>query len=240
MELKQIIRDVGEMARLPRVSINLMLRETERNDPFFAKQVRDFYALTRKRHPRFPLVRLWRHGVAVCPLPPSFNEYFMAVEGAARRNYKKALRSGYVFARFQHNDYLQDLTEIHRSTDVRQGQMPGELLRREVQPCNDPPSRTDVHDYPYFGILKDGKLVAYAGNLVAGEAFMIEQLYGHAAYQADGVVPMLLIGMVEHMLQHYPRVKYYINEMYFGAGETLRRFKRKFGFLPHQVNWNLG
>jgi hypothetical protein len=193
------------------------------------------------RHRRFPLIRHWQYGVALCRLPGSFDEYFARIEAAARRNYKKALRNGYTFARINHNDHLSGMTEIHRSVAVRQGRpMPPELLAREVKPCADPPTRTNVHDYPYFGVLKEGKLVAYSGNLVSGEAFMIEQIYGHAAHQADGVVPMLLIGMAEHMRQSYPRVRYYVNEMFYGAGTTLRRFKRKFCFLPHKVRWVLG
>ena len=124
MNWRRMLEDAREMACMPRVTINLMYRETRDNDPFFAKQVLDFHALTRKRHPRMPLIRLWRYGVAVCPLPPAFDDYFMKVEAAARRNYKKAARSGYRFERFRHNDCLKDLTEIHRSTDVRQGRMP--------------------------------------------------------------------------------------------------------------------
>jgi hypothetical protein len=236
----QMIRAFRGVVGMPSVTIDLMLRETKGNDPFYGRMVRKFYAETRVRHRRFPLVRHWRYGVALCRLPASFDEYFMAIESAARRNYKKSERLGYRFERIAHNDHLRGMQEIHQSTDVRQGRMPDELLRREVKPCSDPPSLSNVHDYPYFGVLKEGKLVAYSGSLVAGEAFMIEQLYGHAAHHADGVVPMLLIGMARYMMEHYPRVKYYANEMYFGASPTMRRFKRKFLFLPHRVRWFLG
>jgi len=231
---------LGAFLRLPAVTIDLMLRATEGNDPFYERMVRQFYSETRARHRRFPLLRRWRYGVALCRLPPTAEQYFASIESAARRNYKKAQRLGYTFERLEHNRFLADMKEIHASTGVRQGPMPEQLLRGEVKPCNDPPSRTNVHDYPYFGILKDGKLVAYSGSLVAGEAFLIEQLYGHAAHHADGVVPMLLIDMAGYIRSHYPRVKYYVNEMYYGAGETMRRFKRKFGFVPHKVTWVLG
>lgn len=232
--------DLRELARLPEVTIDLMMRATRENDPFYERMVRDFYGETRARHRRFPLLRHWRYGVALCPLPATADDYFASIEAAARRNYKKAQRLGYRFERLEHNRFLSDMKEIHSSTDVRQGRMPDHLVHGEVKPCSDPPSRTNVHDYPYFGILKDGKLVAYSGSLVAGEAFLIEQLYGHAAHHADGVVPMLLIEMAGHIRAHYPHVKYYVNEMYYGAGETMRRFKRKFGFLPHKVRWVLG
>jgi hypothetical protein len=237
---KQWKEDLREIRRMPSVTIDLMLRETRANDPFFERMVRQFYAETRARHRRCPLIRHWRYGVAVCVLPAEPDGYFARVESAARRNYKKAQRLGYRFERLEHNRFLADMREIHGSTEVRQGRVPDRILHGEVKPCSDPPTRTNLHDYPYLGILKDGKLVAYSGSLVAGEAFLIEQLYGHAAHHANGVVPMLLIDMAAYIRAHYPAVKYYVNEMYFGAGETMRRFKRKFGFVPHKVTWKLG
>lgn len=238
--LLRVLSDLREAVRLPHVTINLMYSATRDNHPFFERQVREFYAETRRRHRKFPLIRHWQYGVALCRMPADFDAYFMSIEAAARRNYKKAVRLGYRFERIRHDDHLEGIQNVLRSTDVRQGQMPPEWLQREVKPCGDPESATNVHDYPYFGIFKDATLVAYSGVLVSGEAFMIEQLFGHAGYQADGVVPMLLIGMAEYLLEHYPHVKYYINERYYGAGETMRRFKRKFGFMPHKVTWILG
>lgn len=225
---------------MPRVTVDLMLGAAAGNDPFYERLVREFYAETQRRYRKFPLVRQWQYGVALCALPPTADEYLEIIESAGRRNVKKAGRLGYQFERIVHNDWLKDMQEIHASTDVRQGKMPAHLLHGAVKPHSDPPSRTDVHDYPYFGILKDGKLVAYSGCFVCGEIFMIEQLYGHAVHHADGVVPLLLVEMVRYIKEHYPRVKYYANERYFGASETMRRFKRKFGFLPHEVRWTLG
>ena len=226
--------------RLPRVTINLMHAATRENDPFFDRLVSGFYAETRRRHRRFPVIRHWQYGVALCVLPKSFDEYFMSVEAAARRNFKKAARLGYVFDRIVHNDRLAGMTEIHQSAEIRQGRMPEKMLTRPVAANTDPASRTNIHDYPYFGILKDGKLVAYAGCMVSGELFMIEQIYGHAAHHSDGVVPMLIISMAKHILERYPNVKYYGYGTFYGAGTTLRRFKRKFLFLPHRVEWVKG
>lgn len=240
MNLKQAIRDLGEIMRLPEVSIDLMHSATEDNDPFYDRIVREFYDSTRKRHRKFPLVKNWRYGVALCELPASFDDYFMYIEASARRNYKKAVRIGYEFKRINFNDYRDDIKEIRQSTDVRQGKVPDEFLKSDVPECKDPPSKTDIHDYPYYGVLKDNKLYAYAGCLVAGELCMIEQIYGHADYQDDGVVPMLIVGIAGEMMKNCPKVKYYGYGSYYGAGETMRRFKRKFKFLPHKVEWKLG
>ena len=239
MQFRQLIEDLRTMTRMPLVTVNLMLEETKGNDPFFERVVRDFYAETRQRNRRFPLIRRWQYGVALCELPASFDEYFMLIEAAARRNYKKAKRNGYAFARIDPNDYLDDIAAIWQSAEVRQGRMPAHFVEGRVRPYTNPPSRSNVHDYPYFGVVKAGRLVAYAGNLVGGELFMIEQIFGHAAHQADGVVPMLIIGMAGYMLENHPRVRYYGYEMYFGSSPTMRRFKKKFKFLPHTVRWVL-
>jgi hypothetical protein len=209
-------------------------------DAFYERITREFYREAVRRHPKLPLIRRLQYGVALCPLPAGFDEYFMMVEAAARRNFKKAQRNGYDVKRINYNDHLVDIRGIRASTKVRQGVMSAEFLEGKVTPCFNPPPVAMSHDYPYFGTLKDGCLVAYSGVLVAGELAMIEHIYGHAAYQADGVVPMLIIGMAEYIKKHYPSVRYYGYGSYFGAGETMRRFKRKFCFTPNRVKWVLG
>jgi GNAT superfamily N-acetyltransferase len=97
-----------------------------------------------------------------------------------------------------------------------------------------------MHDYPYFGITRDGRLYAYAGCFVAGEFCEIQTIYGHAAHQPDGIIPLLITSIAECLIRDYSEVKYYSFGSYFGANETMRRFKRKFGFQPHKVTWKLG
>jgi len=237
---REVLKDVRELLSLPSLTIDLMCSATEKNDPFYGRVVREFYKTARKRHRKFPLIRALECGVAVCVLPRSFEDYFSAIEASARRNVRKAERLGYAFDRIDYNRFLDDITAIRRSATVRQGPLPDALLNERARPCANPPTRTNLHDYVYFGVLKEGWLVAYAGCLVSGEVFMIEHLYGHAAHQADGIVPMLIAGMARYIPEHYPRVKYYMYGTLFGAGETLRRFKTKFRFLPHRVKWVLG
>ncbi len=230
---------LGVYRRQPSIRICLMLDRALVNHVFFQDMVRGFYADARRRHPRFPVMRRMTSGVAVCELPATFDDYFMLIEAAGRRNYKKALRLGYEFKRLDYNAHLPEITDILRSTDVRQGKMPEELLTDGAQPHRNPESLSRYHDYPYFGIFHEGTVVAFGSCLVAGELAMIERIYGHAAHQANGVVPMLLIGMTKAWLDEYPGVKYFAYGTYFGASESLRRFKRKFLFYPHRVKWIL-
>ncbi len=239
--LKRLATLVAEARGLPSATINLRCPETAGNDPFFDRLVRDFYRDAMRRHRKFPLVRNYQYGFTVCHLTSDFNDYFMSIEGAARRNYKKSLRLGYSFERIDYNAHLEDVTAILRSTEMRQGRpMPAHLMSRGALRIDNPPSRSALHDYPYFGIVRDGRLYAYASCLVAGDLCSIETIYGHAEYQADGIVPMLIIAIAEHVIQRHPDVSCYSYGTYFGATETMRRFKRKFGFIPHRVRWVLG
>lgn len=232
----QFIRSIWHM---PRISIDLMRRQASGNDPFYERLVMEFYSESRCRHRKIPLIRSFEWGVAVCVLPKTFEDYFMAIEAAARRNYKKALRTGYVFRKINYNDHLADIKAIRCSTPVRQGALDKSFLDADVSLCVNPVSQSSIHDYPYFGVFKDGQLVAYGGGMVAGEVFCLEHIFGHAAYHADGVVPMLIIGVAEYLYQEHSKVRYYLYGTFYGAGPSLQRFKKKFKFLPHKVTWVL-
>lgn len=235
-----LAEDIRALAKLPRVEVHLMLERTHGHDPFFAQMAQDFYREANQRHRKFPLVAALEHGVALCPLPETMAAYHKLIEASARRNAKKAERLGYRFAKIQFNDHLDDIRAIRQSTEVRQGRLPDEFLNAPVAPCLNPPSRDPHHDYPYFGIVKDGHLYAYAGCLIAGELGMIEHIYGHAAHQENGIVPLMMIGIAGHLMTHHPAVRYYGYGTFFGATATMRRFKKKFHFLPHRVTWVLG
>lgn len=238
--MKNLFKMLFEMRKMPVVGIDLMIRSAEGNDPFYGKITREYYESTQKRHGKIPLIKVDQYGVALIRLPADFDEYFMMIEASARRNYKKAVRAGYSFAKIDYNVFLDDIGGIWQSARTRQGDMPDYIVAGRPRPCSNPPSTTAVHDYPYFGILRDGKLVAYAGCLISGELCAIEQVYGHVDYQADGVTPLLIISMAGYIIKNYPYVKYYTYDTFLGASLNMRRFKRKFGFAPHKVEWELG
>ena len=235
----RVLRDWSEIRGLPRIKINLALDETSNNEPFFRRVVEEFYTNATRRHRRIPFFRELEIGVAVNCLPGTYDEYFMDIDGSARRNVKKARRLGYDFERIDYSSHLDDIWDIHRSTPVRQGPMSKEFLDQRPEPIADPQSGTNVHDYPYFGVTKNGRVVAYGGCFVAGELMMITTIFGHEGCKSNGVVPLLIVGMAEYSYEAYPRVKYYGYDKYYGADVGLRRFKKKFGFAPHVVTWTL-
>ena len=232
---------LSEVAKNPQVSIDLMCAGAADNDPFYDRVTREFYRDATRRHPRFPLVRHIEYGFAVCHLGDDFDAYLGRIDASARRNYKKSCRLGYTFGPVDYNAHLDDITEILRSADVRQGRpMPAAFFDGKAEAVRNPPSRSPLHDYPYFGITREGKLWAFASCLVAGELCSIQTIYGHSRHQPDGIVPMLIISMAGHMIENHKNVRYYAYGGYYGASETMQRFKKKFHFLPHRVAWKLG
>ncbi|MBO0698346.1 MAG: hypothetical protein J2P46_08135 [Zavarzinella sp.] len=240
MFLSRYHRLFAEFWALPRVTVNLMRSAAGDNDPFFDRLVMEHYRAARRRRLRHLFLREMVHGVALSQLPATFDEYYMRIEGSARRNHKKALREGCEVRRITFNDHLGEIAEIRASTDTRQGRlMPEEYRKGLVRPVSDPASRTPIHDYPYFGVFLKGKMIGYGGCLIAGEYCGVEQVLGHADHLALGAVPLLLVGIAKHLYEHHRQVRYYAYGTYFGASESLRRFKRKFDFHPHRVTWVL-
>tara|TARA_R110001599_G_scaffold349046_3_gene576847 strand:- start:771 stop:1505 length:735 start_codon:yes stop_codon:yes gene_type:complete len=236
-KIKQIWRTVRTM---PSVEVNLMKDACEGNDPYFARITEQFYREANARHPKFPLIRKKTYGIALFPLDGKPDSYLKAVESSARRNYKKAIRKEYTFRRINFNDYLDDIWDIRRSAKVRQGEMPEGFINNRPSEVCVPLSNSNVHDYPCFGVFnQNGKLVAYANCIVAGELIEVEHVYGHSEFQSDGIVPLLYISIGEVAVTEFPHVKYYSYGTFLGASPTMQRFKKKFKFLPHKVLWKL-
>ena len=239
MDFRSALSDVKEALKAPRLTIDLMGARTADNHPFYKDLVTQFYRQAVRRHPKLPVIPFYKYGIATNILPKNHGAYFMGIEASARRNIKKATRSGYVFQRIDYNAFIPDIAEIHRSTTVRQGELDKNFLEQELKPVDNPPSLTNVHDYVYYGVLKDTRLFAYGACMIAGEVMSITDLFGHDGYKSDAVVPLLISGMAADAYEHYPNVRYFLYDKYFGASPTMRRFKRKFGFEPTSVVWKL-
>jgi len=235
--VNKIYNFINEYRGMEKLTINLNKEGAKNNDPFFHRMALSYYKHANGRSLRMPLVRNLEFGVALVELPDDFNDYFMAVESSARRNYKKSVRNEYSFSKFEYNDRLDDIWDIHRSAKFRQGAMPSELTDNRPSPINNGKSLTNLHDYLYYGVFDNNKLVAYLGVMLAGDLAMIGNIFGHADHQSNGVVPRALIDGADHIIKNYPSVKYYGYGTYFGASDSLRRFKRKFHFTPKRVRW---
>ncbi|WP_286234349.1 hypothetical protein [Thalassotalea sediminis] len=242
--MKEKIHRIKETWRLiqsmPHIDINLMLDECQENDSFFSQITEECFNEATSRHPKLPLIKKRQFGMALFELNDQPDSYMKAVESSARRNYKKAVRNGFTFKRINFNEYIDDIWDIRRSAKVRQGAMPESFITNRPAEVCIPKSSTSTHDYPHFGIFNNaGKLVAYAACIVAGELIEVEHVYGHSDFQNYGIVPMLYISIAEYAVNHFTKAKYYAYGTFLGASDTMKRFKKKFKFLPHKVSWHL-
>jgi hypothetical protein len=237
--LRRWSHDVIEVITAPRLKIDLMFAETKGNHPFFENHIREVYREMRQPHPKLPLVPRFKYGVAAQRLPETHDAYLARISRTARQNIAKAKRLGYRVGLIDYNAWLDDVMQINGSALVRQGAMPSKLVAERPPPIADPPSSTDVHDHVFYGVTRADTLVAYGACLYAGEAMILTIIFGHAAHQNDGIVPLLFSGMVADAIARFPRARYFIYDTYFGGRESFRRFKRKMGFTPHTVTWRL-
>ncbi len=224
---------------MSKVNINLMLSKTKGNVPFYGEMVNQFYSNAQRSHSRCRVIKNYAKGIALCLLSENFDEFFKEIDATIRQDCEKALRSGYTFQKINYNYFLSDIKEIHQSADRRREKLSEEFLKADLKECKNPLSLTNIHDYPYFGVLKDGKLCSYLGCFIAGEICLIEHIFEHAEHHSEGVMPFLIMETARHVLNAYPKVRFYGCGTYFGASESLKRFKRHVCFFPYQVNWLL-
>ena len=239
-KFEKIKENYSLLFKAPKIELSLEYSKVEGKDPFYERVTLNFFELVNKRRKKMPLFRQMTRGVAVCNLQNSFDSYLKSIESSGRRNIKKANRLGYTFKKITYNDYTDGIWEIRRSTSMRQGKVSDNFMNDKPKPNKDPVPKSNTHGYPYFGVFdSEDKLVAYAGCFLAGEVIELSHFYGHAEHQKNGVVPLLITSIADYVITNHPGVKVFLYGGYVGASPTLRRFKKKFQFMPHQVKWIL-
>jgi hypothetical protein len=238
LKIQQLYKQYQDM---PRVTVDLMNTAVEQIDPDYSKFVKEFYDAANTRHPKYLIFKMNEIGMTLCHLPKTGEEYFASIESSARRNHKKAVREGCTFKRLIYNNHLKELGAIWKSTPDRQGKAMSAEFDVEEAPFNtNPEPKTNTHLYPSYGIFLNGQLIAHADCFIAGEIAIVQRIFGHADFSDYRPVPQLFIEVAMELIKNHPSVKYFSYGMYFGASESMQRFKRKFGFLPHKVTWKLG
>jgi hypothetical protein len=224
--VRHVIADLRTAAAMPRVDVI-----ASRGDPA-EEEVLEFF---RRPHPRFRIVRNKAVGAALLPLDEFDDvEAYLADLRYARRRVRRARRLGYTVAPFDPNERRPELLTIHRSLPERQGQpIDASYL--------DPAAvyETGAH-MEYLGVFLDDVLVAYGHLLYAGDIVGMNRIMGHGDHLENGVMFLLMAGVVEHVKATRPAIRYVFYDMFFGAGEGLREFKTRLGFRPHYVHWKRG
>jgi hypothetical protein len=221
--VRRVLDDLRTIATMPRVQIVLSHGAPEED-----AVLRRF----RRRHPRYRVVGSKTLGAALLSLDDlrDVDEYLANVRFVRKRAHRCS-RLGYTLGVFDAEARRADLLAIHASLPERQGRPidadyldPHAVVRRG-------PS------VEYLGVHRDGVVVAYARLDYVGEIAGMGRVMGHGDHLDNGVMALLMAGVVDHVKSTRPGARYVFYDMFFGAPEGLRAFKTHVGFRPHLVRW---
>ncbi|MGB9790947.1 MAG: hypothetical protein ACPLTR_00025 [Thermacetogeniaceae bacterium] len=189
-------------------------------------------------HPRYKIIRNKAWGVALIPLPDTFEEYLRGKDKQAlRTNRRRAFAEGYYFDEFSPLEHLQEMLDINRSKPIRQGKPMAKtyIEEQELIAC--------LEKIPsMFGVFNaKGLLRAYAYVPVYGEVAVVSRLLGHGDDLEKGIMYLLLSEIIRYLIELKNKQgvpKWIMYDTFFGALPGLRYFKERMGFKPYRVRWS--
>jgi len=223
--MKKILGVVLEILRLPKVSINLNVDDSESEKLFHSFN---------NRHPRFPVIRRKTIGVMLLNLNnyTKIEDYLQTVSGKNSTAYysRRCAKEGYEFRSFNPNDYQDRILEINNSQPERQGIKMSKSYSERLSYLTDEKNI-------YGGVFLHNELVAYIWFRVQGDLIIVNRILGHAEHLKKGVMYLLFSSAVNYVLQEKVAVKWMMYDTFFGAKEGLKLFKTRLGFKPYIVRW---
>jgi hypothetical protein len=231
--------DSPDFGSLPRLTIDLQAADTP--DRYCVEYVDWLYPrYTAYVGNQFPGYSRLGTGTSVAVLPPTYAEWFEQVGYYTRRKVRRAEKRGYTFAPIDRDRYLADIHEINTSLEERQGRPMDEKYQREVKPFGPLPQQPcPRHRLCTYGVLLDGKLVAYTWVYQTGEMFLLSTILGHGDHLSNGTMYLLIAGVIKDLLETAD-AKYAVYERHWSGTEGLRFFKEQMGFRPYLVGWLRG
>ncbi|WP_144118690.1 hypothetical protein [Catellatospora sichuanensis] len=192
-------------------------------------------------HKNYPGYGFLEVNASVLALPDDIEKEWWGTPDSywMRQKVRRALKLGYEFALFEHDDHLDDIHEINLSLDERQGRPMSESYRTrpsEFGPQDD--QSCPRHRSDHFGVLKDGKLLAYTLAPACGEMMLFSRILGHGAHMEDGIMNLLVYEAAKHRREH-SGTRYAVYYVHDSGTPGLQFFKRKMGFVGHRVEWQL-
>ncbi len=179
-------------------------------------------------------------GVLVVPDDIQRDWWELPDSALMRRKVRHAIKLGYEFAPFEFDECIDDVYEINTSKAERQGrpmtqsyrERPGARGRSPEQACR-------RHRNGWFGVFREGKLLAYTNIPQCGEMMLFSTILGHGDHMDDGIMYLLIWETVK---LHHERsgTSYAVYYLMDSGTEGLQFFKRKMGFAGYLVRWELG
>lgn len=221
--LRRALDDLRTLATMPRVRVVL-----SRGHPDEDEVLSRF----RRRHPRYKVVGSKVVGVALLPLDDvGDGEDYLSGARYVRRRARRASKLGYTVGPFDPDEGQADLLAIHSSLPKRQG--------RPIDPEYLDPTAVAKRgpNVEYLGVHLDGVVVAYSRLDYVGDIAGMGRVMGHGDHLENGVMFLLMAGIVGHVKSTRPQTRYVFYDTFFGAPEGLRAFKTNAGFRPYLVRW---
>jgi len=211
------LRWYGSMDSYQKKSLNLDLG---RSDCFFPVAT-DAYTCVSAFHAR----------PAMLEIPESIDIYAQRIGDKSRNMVRKAARAGYAYLPVDANQYIDDVLEIRTSAPIRQGkEIPATFHERPSFIL--PEQWCKYHGDAFYGVFKDGKLVAYLTLFMYGQLAQVNHFLGHADHMKEGVMNLLMYEVINDLIQNRPWVRA-INYLYPGSATSASGtalFKRSMGF----------
>lgn len=170
---------------------------------------------------------------SVLELPVSLEEW-RAEHRTARKRASRAERLGYRFAEIRREDYADDIYRINTSLEERQGRpmSNGYMTRQSYAPLPDYPCPR--HRITTYGVLRHGRLWAYAWVYRAGDLALVSSILGHGDALRDDVMFLLMQCVVAAETGQDGLLVYNRHD---SGTEGLRYYKERCGFTEQQVEW---
>jgi len=187
-------------------------------------------------HPFYRLFGARTTGVALIDLARFVTpaDYLRTVRrrGHAGPQSRKAHARGYRLRPIDRNAHVDEIHAINTSLAVRQGRPMSGPYAEPVQ------HYTPRAYYRYYGMFdRKDRLWAYCNLGLFGNVALVDQMLGY--YNRDGVMYLLLKEIVCSLIEE-GQVDYLVYDMLLGGRAGLREFKRRAGFAPYRVHYQLG
>jgi len=192
------------------------------------------YRYFNKHHSFFKIIKNKTHGVALLKLPLLVDDYLVLIRGKNSASYycRVAEKRSYTFAQINPNQYIDDIYIINTSTPTRQGKPMSNSYIEKI-----PSYPTDKLNQ-FYGVFKEGQLVAYVWMKCIGQVWSISRILGHAEYLSDGIMYLLLVKTICKLISDGDK-EIIMYDTFLGNSKGITLFKKRIGFTPYKIRWIL-
>lgn len=223
---------------IPELTISFLRGDTP--DPYCIEYAEWLHQKFTTPAPRRPGVGAYQDGVSILMLPANLDDYWSSPSSYwLRQKVRRSERDGFTFSAVDRDAYIDDIFDINTSMAERQGRpMSAGYGERPAVEGPLPDYACPRHALRTYGILREGRLCAYAWVYVVGEMCLFSTILGHGEHLKSGIMSQLIVGVVRD-LGPSAGLRYGMYNMHASGTDGLRFFKEQMGFKPFWVNWQL-